>query len=61
MEIAIASELIGIDKMMEFLSSTSGRDIKVVYLSEEEIDAQKAMNPRITYQLAMRTLHSLPI
>ncbi|KAK9234605.1 hypothetical protein V1525DRAFT_366566 [Lipomyces kononenkoae] len=55
-EIAIASELIGIDKMFEFLSSASGRDIKVVYLSEEEIDAQKAMNPRITYQLAMRDI-----
>ncbi|KAK9429680.1 hypothetical protein V1505DRAFT_373412 [Lipomyces doorenjongii] len=55
-EIAIASELIGIDKMMEFLSSASGRDIKVVYMSEEEIDAQMAMNPRITYQFAMRDI-----
>ncbi|KAK9368232.1 hypothetical protein V1509DRAFT_102659 [Lipomyces kononenkoae] len=55
-EIDIASELIGIGKIMEILSSASGRDIKVAYLSQEDIDARKATNSQIGIQLATRDI-----
>ncbi|CAI7603666.1 unnamed protein product [Penicillium discolor] len=57
-EIEIASELLGIDATIQSLSRATGREMSVVYLSDEEINAQKATNPFIAGQLMARDLRS---
>ncbi|CAI7608577.1 unnamed protein product [Penicillium palitans] len=57
-EIEIASELLGIDATIQSLSRATGREMSVVYLSDEEISAQKATNPFIAGQLMARDLKS---
>ncbi|GKT85982.1 NAD dependent epimerase [Colletotrichum tofieldiae] len=55
-EVAISSELLTVDDIMAKLAKVTGRDIKAVYLSDEEVEAQKAGNPFIAGQLAARDL-----
>ncbi|GKT51457.1 NmrA-like family domain-containing protein 1 [Colletotrichum spaethianum] len=55
-EVAISSELLTVDDIMAKLARATGRDIKAVYLSDEEVEAQKAGNPFIGGQLAARDI-----
>uniref|UniRef100_L2G361 Nad dependent epimerase n=1 Tax=Colletotrichum fructicola (strain Nara gc5) TaxID=1213859 RepID=L2G361_COLFN len=55
-EIPLSSEMLTVDEIMAKLSKTSGKDIRAVFLTEEEIDSQKAGNPFIAGQLAARDM-----
>ncbi|KAK1981389.1 hypothetical protein LZ30DRAFT_592810 [Colletotrichum cereale] len=55
-EIEIASELLTADEVMAKLARAAGRDISVIYLSDAEVEAQKAGNPFVAGQLAWRDL-----
>ncbi|OHE91864.1 hypothetical protein CORC01_12872 [Colletotrichum orchidophilum] len=55
-EVSIASELLTVDYIMEKLARFTGKDIKAVYLSDEEVEAQKGGNPFIGGQLASRDM-----
>jgi uncharacterized protein YbjT (DUF2867 family) len=57
-EIEIASEFLGVDDLMQSLSRATGRDLRAVYLSDDEISVQKATNPFIAAQLMARDLAS---
>jgi uncharacterized protein YbjT (DUF2867 family) len=57
-EIEIASEILGVDALMQSLSRATGRELRVVYLSDEEINIQKATNPFIAGQVMARDLGS---
>jgi uncharacterized protein YbjT (DUF2867 family) len=56
MEIEIASEMMRVEDVVRDLSEATGRDMKIVFLSEEAIKEQKAQNPLIGAQLAIRDL-----
>lgn len=58
-EITYADEFMSIDALLEELSKATGRDLKAVYLTDEEIEAQKATNVFIGGQLAMRDMSQL--
>jgi uncharacterized protein YbjT (DUF2867 family) len=55
-EIEIASQLMGIEEVLKDISHAAGKEMKVVYLSEEEIEKQIQQNPLIFVQLVMRDL-----
>lgn len=55
-EIEYADELIKVDELLEKLSAAAGKSLKAVYLSEDEINVQKATNPFVQGQLLMRDL-----
>ncbi|KAK9235107.1 NAD(P)-binding protein [Lipomyces kononenkoae] len=55
-EIELVSELMGFDTLMEILSSASGRDIKAVYLSPDEIGARKSTDVFVAAQQAMQDM-----
>jgi uncharacterized protein YbjT (DUF2867 family) len=55
-EIEYADELIKVDDLLEKLSVAAGKSLKAVYLSEDEINVQKATNPFVQGQLLMRDL-----
>ncbi|KXH38654.1 hypothetical protein CNYM01_08741 [Colletotrichum nymphaeae SA-01] len=55
-EISLASELLTADDIMGKLARFTGKDIKAVYLSDEEVEAQKGGNPFLAGQLAMRDM-----
>ncbi|KAI8227881.1 NmrA-like family domain-containing protein 1 [Colletotrichum sp. SAR 10_86] len=55
-EIPLSSEMLTVDEIMAKLSKASGKDIRAVFLTEEEIDSQKAGNPFIAGQLAARDM-----
>jgi uncharacterized protein YbjT (DUF2867 family) len=57
-EIEIASEFMGVGEIMRALARATGRDFKVVFMSDEEIDKQKAVNPFLAGQLMMRDMSS---
>lgn len=57
-EIEIASEFMGAEEIMRALSRATGRDFKAVFMSDEEIDKQKGVNPFIAGQLMMRDMSS---
>ncbi|KAJ5619713.1 NAD dependent epimerase/dehydratase [Penicillium lagena] len=52
-DIDLASELLGIECTIQKLSKTTGRDLKVVFLSQEEVEAQSQADPFIKAQLVM--------
>ncbi|KAJ4132991.1 hypothetical protein NW754_015803 [Fusarium falciforme] len=58
-EILYADEWLTPDEVMEKLSKAVGRELKTNYLTDEEIDAQKDINPFITGQLIMRDMGKL--
>ncbi|KAJ5896499.1 uncharacterized protein N7473_005898 [Penicillium subrubescens] len=55
-EIEIASQMMGIEAVLNDISQATGRELQVVYLSEEEIEEQSRQNPLIYVQLVMRDL-----
>jgi hypothetical protein len=55
-EIEIASQMMGIEAVLNDISQATGRALQVVYLSEEEIEEQGRQNPLIYVQLVMRDL-----
>ncbi|KAE8354851.1 hypothetical protein BDV28DRAFT_67909 [Aspergillus coremiiformis] len=55
-EIEIASELLHVEDVMEALSRATGRDLKAVFLSQEEAETQATQNPFIEGQLLMRDI-----
>ncbi|KAJ5368710.1 uncharacterized protein N7496_008470 [Penicillium cataractarum] len=55
-EIEIASQLMGIEEVLKDVSQATGKEFKVVYLSDDEIKEQIQQNPLIYVQLAMRDL-----
>ncbi|GLI79561.1 hypothetical protein PoHVEF18_007898 [Penicillium ochrochloron] len=55
-EIEIASQMMGIEAVLNDISQATGRELQVVYLSEEEIEEQGRQNPLIYVQLVMRDL-----
>ncbi|CAG8046856.1 unnamed protein product [Penicillium salamii] len=57
--VTIVSELLGVDVLIQCLSHATGREFKIVYLSEEDINTQKATNPFIAGQHMARDMSSL--
>ncbi|KAH7158183.1 hypothetical protein B0J13DRAFT_190650 [Dactylonectria estremocensis] len=55
-EISYADELMRVDTLLEELSIATGRDLKAVYLTDEEIEEQKKTNIFLHGQLAMRDM-----
>lgn len=55
-EIEIASQMMGIEAVLNDISQATGRELQVVYLSEEEIEEQSRQNSLIYVQLVMRDL-----
>ncbi|KAI5464044.1 hypothetical protein BGZ63DRAFT_421128 [Mariannaea sp. PMI_226] len=54
--VTYADEPLKIDEILEQLSEAIGRELKVVYLTTEEANAQTATNPFVGGQLAMRDM-----
>ncbi|KAJ5199269.1 hypothetical protein N7491_000174 [Penicillium cf. griseofulvum] len=57
-EIEIASEFMGAEEIMRALSRATGKDFKAVFMSDEEIDQQRGVNPFVAGQLMMRGMSS---
>ena len=55
-EIELAGELRNPEEITSALSKASGRDIKAVYLTDREVEAQKA-NPFVGAYLSLRDMH----
>lgn len=55
-EIEIADEFLIPDQLLEKLSAATGRDLQAVYLTDDEISAQKVTNPFVSAQLMMRDI-----
>lgn len=51
-----ADELLPIGDIISKLAAATGRDLQMVTMSDEEIDAQKVTNPFVGGQLAMRSM-----
>ncbi|KAH8677146.1 hypothetical protein BGZ61DRAFT_426696 [Ilyonectria robusta] len=58
-QISYADELVSIDALLQELSKATGRDLKAVYLTDAEIEEQKATNIFIGGQLVMRDMSRL--
>lgn len=54
--VTYADEMLTAAQIVEQLSQATGRELKVVHLTDEEADAQKGTNPFIGGQLAMRDM-----
>ncbi|KAJ5990993.1 hypothetical protein N7499_011537 [Penicillium canescens] len=57
-EIEIASEFMGAEEIMRALSRATGKDFKAIFMSDEEIDKQRVINPFVAGQLMMRGMSS---
>lgn len=55
-EIGIASEILGLEEILKLLSQATGRELKVKYMTQEEIDAQTTTNPFLAGQLVARDM-----
>ncbi|KAL4936141.1 hypothetical protein BDV06DRAFT_205564 [Aspergillus oleicola] len=55
-EVALASQLMTLDEILESLSIFTGRELKASFMLEEEIDAQRGTNPFLAGQLMMRNM-----
>ncbi|KAE8374443.1 hypothetical protein BDV26DRAFT_269917 [Aspergillus bertholletiae] len=55
-EIEIASEFMHVADVVEALSRATGRDLKAVFLTQEEAEQQAALNPFIDGQLLARDM-----
>ncbi|PLB43977.1 putative NAD dependent epimerase/dehydratase [Aspergillus steynii IBT 23096] len=56
-EIDLASELLTAEDILKELAQATGRQFKAHFLTEEEINAQAAVNPMIKGQLGMRDMY----
>jgi hypothetical protein len=52
-DIDLASELLGIEPTIQKLSKITGRDLKVVFLSQEEVEAQSQADRFVGIQMVM--------
>ena len=55
--ITVAGDVLTPPQMMELLCAATGRELKAVFLTDEEIEAQAATNPFVTGQLIMRNIY----
>jgi uncharacterized protein YbjT (DUF2867 family) len=55
-EIEIASQMMGVEDVMRALSDATGKDMKVAFLSKDEIEEQASQNPFLGAQLVIRDL-----
>ncbi|OJI98290.1 hypothetical protein ASPVEDRAFT_79951 [Aspergillus versicolor CBS 583.65] len=55
-EVGIASEILGLQELLNTLSESTGRELKVEYMTQEEIDAQTTTNPFLAGQLLARDM-----
>ncbi|KAJ0417905.1 hypothetical protein BJY00DRAFT_288904 [Aspergillus carlsbadensis] len=55
-EFEIASELMGLEELTRALGGVMGREVKINYMTQEEIDAQIPTNPFLGGQLMMRDM-----
>lgn len=55
-EVGIVSEILGLEEIMRILAQATGRELKVEYMTQEEIDAQLATNPFLAGQLVARDM-----
>jgi uncharacterized protein YbjT (DUF2867 family) len=55
-EFEIASELMGFEELVRALGRVMGREVRIHYMSQEEIDAQIPGNPFLGGQLMMRDM-----
>ncbi|KAB8072267.1 hypothetical protein BDV29DRAFT_196960 [Aspergillus leporis] len=55
-EIEIGSEFMRVEEVVEALSRATGRDLKAVFLSEEEVEKQATQNPFVGGQLLARDM-----
>lgn len=55
-EVGIASEVLGLEELLRILSDATGRELRVEYMSQEEIDAQVVTNPFLAGQLVARDM-----
>ncbi|KAL2822108.1 hypothetical protein BJX63DRAFT_182933 [Aspergillus granulosus] len=55
-EFEIASELLGFDELAKALGKVMGREVKIHYMSQEEIDEKVKTNPFLGGQLMMRDM-----
>ncbi|KAK7425852.1 hypothetical protein QQZ08_007702 [Neonectria magnoliae] len=55
-DVTFADQLMGGDEIMAELSAATGRELKVVYLTDEEIEEQQGSNIFIGGQLVMRDM-----
>ncbi|KAK3378719.1 hypothetical protein B0T24DRAFT_522943 [Lasiosphaeria ovina] len=55
-DVVVVGDELTPEEIMECLSEVTGRKLKFVALTDAEIEAQKAVNPLITAQLALREL-----
>lgn len=56
-EIDLASELLSVEDILKVLAQATGRQFKARFMTQEEVNAQAAVNPMIGGQLAMRDMH----
>ncbi|SPO05376.1 uncharacterized protein DNG_08063 [Cephalotrichum gorgonifer] len=54
--IAYADEVISVGQILQKLSRATGRDLQIVPLSEEDVLAQRGVNPFVGGQVIMRTM-----
>ncbi|KXX78182.1 NmrA-like family domain-containing protein 1 [Madurella mycetomatis] len=57
--IDIVGEILGADKVFEMISQATGRDIRRVYMSDDEVREAQASNPLITSQILARSMEEL--
>lgn len=55
-EIALGEELLTLDEIMAKLSRVTGRQLRVHYFTEEEVQAQLKVNPFLVAQVNMRNM-----
>ncbi|KAJ6786274.1 hypothetical protein PWT90_00814 [Aphanocladium album] len=55
-EVSVVDEIITLDETLAKLSAATGRKLRAEYMTDEEIEAQKMLNPMIGAQHAMRDL-----
>lgn len=55
-EIELADEFLLPDQVLSKLGRATGRDLQVVYMTDEEVEAQKGANPFVAGMVMMRDL-----
>lgn len=55
-EIEIADQFMTLKELMPRLSAAAGRDLQAVYMTNEDVEAQKGANPMVAAMLMMRDL-----
>ncbi|VUC28094.1 unnamed protein product [Clonostachys rosea] len=56
-EVAYADEILPVGELLQKLGKAAGKNLELVPLSDDEVEAQKKQNPFIYVQLTMREIH----